>query len=55
MSAEEAEEVIKSQPPDTSTLSPAESRRLREAYLVREGHSEEEIRKVLTKEYGELD
>jgi hypothetical protein len=57
MSEEEAEEVINSQPPDTTTLSPEESRRLREAHLVRRRPplSEDEIRAELEASFGPLD
>jgi hypothetical protein len=56
MSEEEAEELIKSQPPNPVSLSAAESRRLKEAYLVKRGDlSEDEIRAELEVEHGPLD
>ena len=57
MSEEEAEEIIKSQPPDTVTLSLMESRRLREADLVKQRPplSEDEIRAELEAAFGPLD
>ena len=57
MSEEEAEKIIKSQPPDTATLSLMESRRLREADLVKQRPplSEDEIRAELEAAFGPLD
>jgi hypothetical protein len=57
MSEEEAEEIIKSQPPDTATLSLMDSRRLREADLVKQRPplSEDEIRAELEAAFGPLD